>query len=131
MEPQTISTKSLWAGRIMSGLPVLFLLMDGAMKLWRPPVVVEATRQLGFPESQIMGLGVVLLASVLTSLTPRTSVLGAVLLTGYLGGAVASQARINAPVFNLIFAITLGGLLWGGLWLRDQQLRRLLPLRSH
>src|SRR4051794_26651245 len=111
----SISTGSRWAGRLASGVPALFLMVDGGMKLFRPPVVVETTRQLGYPESVLVGLGLVLLTSTLLYLVPRTSILGAVLLTGYLGGAAASQLRISAPVFNIVFAVSLGILLWGGL----------------
>ena len=127
---ESCSCQSLWAGRIMSGLPALFLLMDGIMKLFKPPVVVQATVELGYPESVIFGLGLTLLASTLLYLIPRTSVLGAILLTGYLGGAVATHVRVGGPAFNVVFAVMVGALLWGGLWLRDRQLRELLPLRS-
>ena len=127
---QPISTKSQWAGRSISGLSTLFLLVDAVMKLFQPPVVVETTKQLGYSESVIIGLGVVLLTSTLLYAVPRTSILGAVLLTGYLGGAVASQVRIGAPVFNVVFAVMVGVLLWGGLWLRDRHLREMLPLRK-
>lgn len=82
----SISNQRLWVGRIMSGLPALFLLMDGSMKLYKPRVVVEATVQMGYPESAIIGLGAVLLLSTLLYLLPRTAILGAILLTGYLGG---------------------------------------------
>jgi hypothetical protein len=128
IEP-VISSKRLWGSRIMSGLPALFLLVDGGMKLFKPPVVVEATTQLGYPVSVIVGLGLVLLASTLLYLTPRTAILGAVLLTGYLGGAVATQVRVAAGLFNIVFPVLLGALLWGGLWLRDRRLQGLLPLR--
>ena len=127
---ESFSSKGLWAGRIMSGLPALFLLVDGIMKLFKPPVVVQATVELGYPESVIFGLGLTLLASTLLYLIPRTSVLGAILLTGYLGGAVATHVRVGGPAFNVVFAVMVGALLWGGLWLRDRQLRELLPLRS-
>jgi hypothetical protein len=90
-----ISSKRLWASRIMSGLPVLFLLVDGGMKLFKPAVVVEATKQLGYPESAIVGIGVVLLISTFLYVIPRTAILGAILLTGYLGGAVASHLRVS------------------------------------
>jgi hypothetical protein len=125
-----ISNKHLWGGRIMSGLPALFLLVDGGMKLFKPAVVVDATKQLGYPESAIVGIGLVLLASTLLYLVPRTAVLGAVLLTGYLGGAVATQVRVAADPFNIVFPVFLGALLWCGLWLRDRRLQELLPLRS-
>jgi hypothetical protein len=125
-----ISSKRLWASRIMSGLPVLFLLVDGGMKLFKPAVVVEATKQLGYPESAIVGIGVVLLISTFLYVIPRTAVVGAILLTGYLGGAVATNVRVSAVLFNIIFPVIFGGLLWGGLWLRDRRLRALIPLRA-
>ena len=132
MQPSnhSISSKRLWAGRVMSGLPALFLLVDGGMKLFKPVVVLEATKQLGYPESVIVGLGLALLTSTLLYLVPRTSILGAVLLTGYLGGAVATQVRVGAPLFNIVFPVILGVLLWGGLWLRDRRLGEMLPLRT-
>jgi hypothetical protein len=126
----SISNKQLWASRVLSGLPTLFLLVDGGMKLFKPTVVVQATVQLGYPESAIVGIGITLLASTLLYLIPRTAVLGAVLLTGYLGGAVATNVRVNAPVFNVVFPVILSALLWGGLWLRDLRVRELLPLRE-
>jgi hypothetical protein len=125
----SISNKQLWAGRILSGLPAAFMLLDGGMKLFKPAPVVKATLQLGYAESVIVGLGAVLLASTLLYLIPRTALLGAVLMTGYLGGAVATNVRVGAPLFNIIFPVFLGALLWGGLWFRDQRLRELLPLR--
>jgi DoxX-like family len=125
-DDQAIPKKIVWTGRILSGLAALFLLVDGGMKLWKPAVVVEATRQLGYAESQITGIGVVLLACTLLYAFPRTSILGAILLTGYLGGAVASQVRIGAAWFNVMFAVMFGILLWVGLWLRDSRIRRLL-----
>ena len=127
---QSVSSTRLWAGRIMSGLPALFLLVDGVMKLFKPPVVVQATVELGYPESVIFGLGMTLFVSTLLYLIPRTSVLGAILLTGYLGGAVATHVRVGGPHFNVVFAVIVGALLWGGLWLRDGQLREMLPLRA-
>jgi DoxX-like family len=127
---RSLSTTRLWAGRIMSGLPALLLLMDGGMKLFKPPFVVEGTTQMGYPESIIVGLGCVLLASTVLYLIPRTAVLGAVLLTGYLGGAVATHVRVSAPVFNDLFPVVFGAVLWGGLWLRDRRVQELLPLRK-
>jgi hypothetical protein len=121
-----ISKKLLWTGRIVSGLAVLFFLFDGVMKLLKPAVVVEATRQLGYPESDIVAIGVVLLACTLLYVFPRTSILGAILLTGYLGGAVASQVRVGAGWFNVTFAAVFGVLVWAGLWLRDNRVRNLL-----
>jgi hypothetical protein len=115
-----------WGGRILSGLVVLFCAMDGVMKLMKPAPVVTATVQMGFPESEIVGIGVVLLACTLLYAIPRTSILGAVLLTGYLGGAVASQVRIGAPPFSMAFPLIFAALAWGGLWLRDDRVRKLI-----
>jgi hypothetical protein len=126
----SISSKQLWASRVLSGLAALFLLVDGGMKLFKPPVVVEATMKLGYPESAIVGIGIALLAGTLLYLIPRTAILGAVLLTGYLGGAVATNVRVGAPVFNIVFPMIFIALLWGGLWLRDLCVRELLPLRE-
>ena len=116
------SKTRLWIGRILTALPVLFLLVDGSMKLFKPPVVVEATIKLGYPESTIVAIGVTLLACTFLYLVPRTSILGAVLLTGYLGGAVATQVRVSAGVFNILFPVFLASLLWAGVWLRDGRL---------
>jgi hypothetical protein len=125
----SIEKYQLWAGRIMSALPALFLLVDGGMKLVKPPPVVEATVRLGYPESAIVGLGIVLLVCTILYLIPRTSILGAILLTGYLGGAVATHVRVANAWFSIFFPIILGVLLWGGLFLRDEQLQILLPWR--
>jgi hypothetical protein len=125
-----VSKKMLWAGRIMSALPALFLLVDGVMKVMKPAVVVQATVQLGYPEGVILGLGIVLLASTLLYLVPPTSVLGAILVTGYLGGAVAAHVRVGDGWFPIFFPVILSALLWGGLVLRDGRLRALLPLRT-
>jgi hypothetical protein len=120
----------LWSGRVMSAIPALFLLMDGVMKLVKPAVVVETTVQLGYPESVILGLGIVLLVCTGLYLVPRTSVLGAILLTGYLGGAVATHVRVGGPPFPVIFPVVVGALLWSGLVLRNPRLRALLPLEQ-
>ena len=125
-----VSKKALWAGRIISALPILFLLMDGVMKLVRPVVVVETTVKLGYPAAVILPLGIVLLVCTILYAVPRTSVLGAILLTGYLGGAVASHVRVGDPLLtHVLFPVYLAVLIWGGLWLRDERLRSLLPLR--
>ncbi len=121
------SSRTVWAGRILSGLPALFLAMDGVMKLFKPAVVVEGTVQLGFPESSIVALGIVLLISTILYAVPRTAVLGAILLTGYLGGAVATHVRVSDSWFNMLFPVLVGALLWGGLWLRNSRVRNLLP----
>jgi len=129
-ENQPVSKKMIWTGRIISALPALFLLMDGIMKLFKPVFVVEATVKLGYPESTIIGMGIVLLACTALYLIPRTAILGAILLTGYLGGAVATHVRVGESLFSILFPVIFGVLLWGGLWLRDKQLRALIPLRS-
>lgn len=119
----------LWAGRVFSTLAVLFFLMDGVMKLFKPAVVVTATVGLGFPESEIVGIGVILLICTALYAMPRTSILGAVLLTGYLGGAIASKVRIHAPLFDICFAVIFAAFVWGGLWLRNPRLQAILPLQ--
>ena len=125
-----VSRKGLWAGRIISAPPALFLLVDGAMKLAKPEVVVKTTVELGYAETVIVSLGVVLLACTILYLIPRTAVFGAILLTGYLGGAVATQVRAEKGLFGILFPVLLGVLLWGGLALRDDRLRTLIPLRN-
>ena len=132
LDTQTVpvNTKALWAGRILTGLAALFLLLDGAMKLVKPAPVLEATARLGYPESVLLGLGTVLIVCTLIYLIPRTSVLGAILLTGYLGGATASHVRVGDPTFPIFFPIIVGALIWGGLWLRERRLRSLLPVRD-
>jgi hypothetical protein len=115
----------------MSALPALFLVMDGVMKLMKPDFVVKATVQLGFPESVIFPLGIVVLVCVILYVIPRTAVLGAILLTGYLGGAVATHVRAGDPLFShALFPVYFGILLWGGLYLREERLRELIPLRT-
>ena len=121
-----ISNMQVWVGRVMSGLASLFLLVDGIMKLWKPAVVVRATLQLGYAESAILGIGATLLACTLLYVMPRTSTLGAILLTAYLGGAVASNVRASMPVFNVVFPTVIAGLIWSGLWFRDLRVRNLL-----
>ena len=128
---QSISTKSLWAGRILSGLTIAFMLLDGAMKVLKAQVAVQGTVQLGYPESGVVGIGAALLVCTLFYAIPRTSVLGAILLTGYLGGAVATNVRVSAPVFtHILFPVYIAALAWGGLYLRDERLRALVPVRS-
>jgi DoxX-like family len=123
--------KALWAGRILSGLAVLFLLFDATLKVLQLPVAVQGTRELGYPESVILGLGIVQLVCLVLYLVPRTSVLGAVLWTGYLGGAVATHVRIGHPLFShVLFPVYVAALLWAGLWLRDERLRAVFPMRA-
>lgn len=118
------------AGWIVGGLPALFLVVDGAAKLFKPAPVVEATVGLGYPEGVIVGMGVVLLACAALYVIPKTSVLGAILLTGYLGGAVATHVRVGAGWFPVLFPAVFGVLLWAGLALREPRLWSLVPLRS-
>lgn len=125
-----VSKGMLWTGWVMSAVPALFLLVDGAMKLVPPEVVVKATAELGYAEAVILPLGIVLLASTFLYLVPRTAVLGAILLAGYLGGAVATHVRVGHGPFEILFPVAIGALLWGGLALRDRRLRDLLPLRT-
>jgi hypothetical protein len=130
MSEDHVSNAKRWTGLVMSGLPALFLLVDGVMKLFEPAVVVDTTVLLGVPEAVILPLGAVLLASTVLYLVPRTAVLGAILLTGYLGGAVATHVRVGAGAFPILFPAIIGGLLWGGLVLRDPRLAALLPVDS-
>ena len=125
-----ISSGKLWGGRIMSWLPALFLLVDGVMKLFEPAVVVEATVKLGYTENVIVPLGIVLTVCTILYLIPRTAVLGAILLTGYLGGAVATHVRVGGGWFPILFPVIFGVLLWGGLYLRDNRLRTLIPINQ-
>jgi hypothetical protein len=122
-----VSKTWLWAARIISGLPVLFLLVDGVMKLVKPAPVVDATLQLGYPEGVIIPLGIVLILSTVLYVIPATSVLGAMLLTAYLGGATATHVRVGGDPFSILFPIILGLLLWFGLYLRVERLRDLVP----
>ena len=129
ISPPSASQGALWTGRVLSALPALFLLLDGAMKLVKPPFVVEATIQLGFSETVILPLGVVLVVCTALYLVPPTAVLGAILLTGYLGGAVATHVHAGHGPFEVLFPVIFGALLWGGLVLRDTRLSSLVPWR--
>ena len=125
-----ISNTALWTGRVLSGLVILFLLFDGAIKLIPLDIVIETSRQLGIPTNLAVTLGVLTLAGTLLYAYPRTSVLGAILLTGYLGGAIYVHVRADSPLFShTLFGVYLGILLWGGLYLRDERLRLIFPWR--
>lgn len=126
----SISKAQVWTGRILSGLVSTFLLWDAGMKLLKPEFVVKATVELGYPESSIVGIGLALLACTFLYVVPRTAALGAVLLTGYLGGAVATHVRVGAGAFNVLFPIVFGAIIWGGLWLRSERLRRVARFGS-
>ena len=124
---QTIATHSV-TGRVLSGLAAAFLIFDSIGKLLRVQPVIEGTVSLGYPVSVIIPLGVTLLTCVVVYLVPRTAVLGALLLTGYLGGAVATHVRVGHPLFtHTLFPTYVAALLWGGLLLRDRRLRAFLP----
>jgi hypothetical protein len=127
-EHATVGSRALWSGRIMSGLAVLFLVFDSVGKLLEVQPVIDGTVQLGYSRDVVFGLGVVLLACVLLYIVPRTSVLGAIVLTGYLGGAVATHVRVTNPLFtHILFPTYVAALVWGGLVLRDPRLRLFLP----
>ena len=122
---------NLRAGALVTALPVLFLLFDSAIKLAGIQPVVDSFVQLGWPADLAFGLGALELVCIALYLTPRTSVLGAVLLTGYLGGAIATHARIESPLLtHTLFPVYVALLLWAGLFLREPRLRQLLPLRA-
>ena len=125
-----VSKTMLWAGRIITALVVLFLLFDALIKVMRLPDAIEGTTRLGYPVSLVFGIGLLEFICVVLYVIPRTSILGAILLTGYLGGAVASNLRAGNPLFTYILApVYFGVLIWGGLFFRDSQLRALIPLR--
>lgn len=122
-----VSKGVLWAGYILSALPALLLIFSAVMKLMKPAPIVEGFAKYGYPETLIITLGIVELACAIIYLIPRTSVLGAILLTGYLGGATATNVRIGDPSFFM--PVIVGVLVWGGLFLRDPRLHALIPLR--
>ncbi len=126
-----VSKKGLWAGRIMSGLAILFLVFDGVTKVMKVPAVLEASAQLQYPVRLIPVIGIILLICTAFYAIPRTSILGAILVTGYLGGAVETQLRAGNPLFSeTLFPIYFSLLVWGGLYLRENRLRALLLFRS-
>jgi len=124
---QSVSKKSLWAGRIISTLVVLFLLFDAVAKLMKIAPVLQAFTQLGFSTSLAVPIGAVLLACTILYVIPSTSILGAILLAAYLGGATVTHLRAGQPFY---FPIIFGVLVWGGLYLREDRLHALIPLRS-
>ena len=126
MTPKT----RLWAGRVMAAVAILFLLFDSLVKVMKLAPAVDGTRQLGYPVSLVRTIGVIQLACLAVYLFPRTAVLGAVLLTGYLGGAVATHLRLGNPLFtHTLFPIYVAVLVWGAIYLRDDRVRALVPLR--
>ncbi|MBI5094955.1 MAG: DoxX family protein [Candidatus Hydrogenedentes bacterium] len=117
----------LWAGYVMSAVPVLLLVFSASMKFAKPAAVVEGFAHLGYPGSLAFTLGILEIGCTIVYLIPRTSVLGAILLTGYLGGAIATHVRIGeSPIMVVVFGV----LIWGGLFLRDERIRALIPLRK-
>lgn len=128
--PDSSSRRSLWAGRVLSGLVTAFLLFDAGIKVSRHPMAIQGTTQLGYPAGVILGLGLVQLACLALYLAPRTAVLGAVLWTGYLGGAIATHVRVESPLFShVLFPTYVAAMLWGGLYLRDARVRGMLAPR--
>ena len=127
-EAVPVPKASLWTGRIMSAIPVLLMLFSGIMKLLKPAPVLQGLAKFGYPESLIVVLGIVEILCVLVYLIPRTSILGAILMTGYLGGATATNVRVGDP--SSVITVLLGVFVWGGLYLRDVQLRALIPFRN-
>jgi len=126
-----ISKGALWTSRIITALIVLFLLFDGITKVMKLPVVLAACAQIGLPQSLVVGIGITLLACTVLYVIPQTSILGAILLTGYLGGAVCIQLRVGNPLFSqTLFPVYFGVLVWLGLYLREPRLRSLVPFRS-
>jgi DoxX-like family len=126
----TASKKTLLAGRIISAIPLLVLLFSSVMKLIKPPEIVQEFGRLGYSESVILGIGILELACMVVYVIPGASVLGAILVTGYFGGAVATHVRIGDPFFNAFMPVLFGAIAWGGLYLRDERLRALIPFRS-
>jgi hypothetical protein len=131
-ETAPVRKPARWTGRVVSGLVIVFLLFDGAIKLVPWPVVTETMDRMGYGSSETLArsLGVVSIVCTVLYSVPPTSILGAILLTGYLGGAIASHVRIGSPLFtHVLFGFYLGLMVWGGLWLRDPTLRNLIPFR--
>jgi len=122
-----VSNVSLWSGRIITALVILFMLVDGGIKVTNLAPAVEGTARLGYPVSLVVPIGIVALGCTLLYAIPKTAILGAILLTGYLGGATATQVRLQDPWF--FFPVLIGALAWLGIFLRDEQLRALIPLR--
>jgi DoxX-like family len=124
------SKAMLWAGWGMSGLTVVFMLFDGISKLALERHVVQAMTEIGYPEGVIRPLGIVILTCTILYAIPSTAIFGAILLTGFLGGAVASKVRLEDPLFgSILFGVYIGILAWSGLYLRDDRIRALLPWR--
>ena len=135
MPATTVLRARLWTARALTLLVVAFLLMDASMKVLKAGPAVQGTAELGYPAGSIVGIGLLLLACTALYVIPRTSIFGALLLTGYLGGAIASQVRVGNPLFShVLFPVYFAGIIWGALYLRDTRLRSLIfsyPTRAH
>ena len=130
LETPTISNPALWTGRVLSSALITFLVFDAVIKLVPLQVVIDTTAALGFPSELARTLGVMTLVCTALYAWPRTAILGAILLTGYLGGAIAIHLRIGNPLLShTLFGVYLGLMAWGGLYLRDERLRALIPFR--
>jgi len=130
-ESAPVTKASLWAGRIITGLVVLFMAFDGITKAIKEPHVMAATAQLGFSANAIVGIGITAIVCTILYAIPATSILGAILLTGYLGGAVATNVHSGAVPFNIVFPGIFGALAWAGIYFRDKRLQALIPLRRN
>jgi hypothetical protein len=130
METQQTSKAQLWTGRIMSGIVILFMLFDGIIKFTTPDeATIALINQLGFQADQMPLMGTLALISIIIYIIPKTSVLGALLLTAYFGGAISTHVRVDNPLFShILFPVYLAILMWGGLWFRNPRLRQLLPI---
>ena len=124
---QTSSKAALWTGRVFFALSVLFLLVDAIMKVIKAGPSIEGSVQLGWPEDRVQTIGIILLISTILYIIPRTAIIGALLITAYLGGAVAIMMRAGQPYY---FPVVFGVLVWGGLYLCDARLRSVIPLRK-
>jgi hypothetical protein len=135
MPALNISRARLWTARVLTVLVVAFLLMDATMKVTRAAAAVRGTAELGYPAGSVVGIGLLLLACTALYVFPRTAILGALLLTGYLGGAIASQVRVGNPLFShVLFPVYFAAVIWSALYLRDNRLRTILfptPSRAH
>lgn len=130
-EYSPISKQKLWISYILSGIAVIFMFFDTGIKILRESHAVEGTVQLGYPDSAVVPIGIIEAVCLALYLIPRTSVLGVIVLTGYLGGAIATHVRLENPLFShILFPVYVALLLWGGLYLREQRLRALIPLRK-
>jgi hypothetical protein len=128
-ETRPATTKAVWTGRVISTLLAAFMLFDGVVKLFKPAFVVEATVKLGISESAIVGIGAACTVAALLYAIPATAALGAILLTGYLGGAVMAHVHTGDPAWMVYFPVVFGVLVWLGLFLRDPRVRGLIPIR--